>query len=249
MRRRCGFILALMQCFRIWALVHGHPIHNSGALEMLGRQTTLPMARSYQLKKCDLHVLFFLPCSKHVSIADELAVECFKGHLPHMFASSAWSVSMPNDAAALVQDADSRTHSDVLRSSVEETLEFTWRSLWSCQLWTYTPGDWVKVFEVRFLVRTQQHRQRLPQATHSLLARVSSDVLASAVLCIVSDHVRDCPFSLDSRPSCIGCSAWFLVPIPPHNPPHHPFLQTQGRGASSSTGNPGGVHERNGSGK
>ena len=77
------------------------------------------------------------------------------------------------------------------------------------ELVTHTPGDWVKLFEVRFIQRTQQYAQRFPQATRSLLARVASDVLASGALCIVNDNVRD-RFSLDSRPSRIGSSAWFL---------------------------------------
>ena len=76
------------------------------------------------------------------------------------------------------------------------------------ELETYTPGDWMKPFEVRFSLRTQQ---RCPQATPSLLARVPSGVLASGALCIVSDYVRDCSCSLDSRPSPIGSSAWFRL--------------------------------------
>ena len=68
----------------------------------------------------------------------------------------------------------------------------------------------MKLFEVRFSLRTQQHQQRFPQATRSLLARVTSDVLASGALCIASEYVRDRPFSLDSRPSRLGSSAWLL---------------------------------------
>ena len=37
-----------------------------------------------------------------------------------------------------------------------------------------------------------------------------SDVLASGDLCIVNGYIRDRPFPLDSRPSRIGSSAWFL---------------------------------------
>ena len=80
----------------------------------------------------------------------------------------------------------------------------------NCEPGTYTPGDWVKIFEVRLSLRIQLHRQRFPQATRSLLARVPSGVPASGALCIVIYYVRDRPFSLDSRPSRIGCSAWFL---------------------------------------
>ena len=71
-------------------------------------------------------------------------------------------------------------------------------------------GDWVKLFEVHFSLRTQLHQQRFPQTTFSLLARVPSDLLASGALCIVSEYVRDRTFSLDSEPSRIGSSAWFL---------------------------------------
>ena len=61
------------------------------------------------------------------------------------------------------------------------------------ELGTCTPGDWVKLFEIRFSVRTEQHQQRFPQATRSLLARVRSDVLASGALYIASEYVRDRP--------------------------------------------------------
>ena len=44
----------------------------------------------------------------------------------------------------------------------------------------------------------------------SLLSRVPSGVLASAALCIANHNVRDRPFSLDSTPSRIGSTAWFL---------------------------------------
>ena len=66
----------------------------------------------------------------------------------------------------------------------------------------------MKLFEVRFSLRTQQHIKRFPQATRSLLARVPSDVLATA-LRIVNDYVRDRPFSLDSRPSRISSPVCF----------------------------------------
>ena len=69
----------------------------------------------------------------------------------------------------------------------------------------------MKLFKVRFSLRTQQHQERFPQATRSLLARIPSDVLASGALCIASEYVRDRPFSLDSRPSRIGSSAWFSL--------------------------------------
>ena len=48
----------------------------------------------------------------------------------------------------------------------------------------------MEIFEVRFSLRTQQHRQRSPQATSSLIARVPSDVLSTWALCIVSDFAE-----------------------------------------------------------
>ena len=59
-------------------------------------------------------------------------------------------------------------------------------------------------------MRAQQLQQRFPQVTRSLLSRVPSGVLASGALCIANSYVRDRPFSLDSTPSRIGSSAWFL---------------------------------------
>ena len=47
------------------------------------------------------------------------------------------------------------------------------------QLRAWTQGDWVKIFAVRFSLRTQQLQQRFPQVARSLLVRVPSDVLAS----------------------------------------------------------------------
>ena len=72
----------------------------------------------------------------------------------------------------------------------------------------------MKLFEVRLSLWTQQYRQRFPQATCSLLARVPSDVLASRALRIVSDNVRDHPPWIPDRvasgapfgssPVCLG---------------------------------------------
>ena len=56
----------------------------------------------------------------------------------------------------------------------------------NCELGTYTPGDWVQLFELRFSLRAQQLQQRFPQVSRSLLLRV---------------------FSSESRPSRIGSSA------------------------------------------
>ena len=81
------------------------------------------------------------------------------------------------------------------------------------ELVTHTPAEWVCLFEVRFSLRVQHLRQRSPQVTGSLLSllsRVLSGVLASVALCIANDNVQDRPFSLDSTPSRIRSSAWFL---------------------------------------
>ena len=78
------------------------------------------------------------------------------------------------------------------------------------ELGTCTPGEWVQLFELRFSLCTQQHQQRFPQVTRSLPPRVPSGVLASGALRIAGEYVEDRPFSLDSRPSRIGSSAWFL---------------------------------------
>ena len=57
------------------------------------------------------------------------------------------------------------------------------------ELETYTLGDWVNIFEVCFSLRIQQHRQRFPQATRSLLARPLWWT-GKRGLCIVNDY---CP--------------------------------------------------------
>ena len=89
--------------------------------------------------------------------------------------------------------------------TVHEVVAEEYRMLESVnfELEAYTPGDWVKLFDVRFFPRTQQHAQRASRARPSA-------VLESGALCIVSDYVGDSSFSLDSRPSHIGSSAWFL---------------------------------------
>ena len=77
------------------------------------------------------------------------------------------------------------------------------------ELVTYTPADWVCLFEARISLRVQHLRQLSPQGTGSLLsllARVPSGVLASVALCLASDHVRDRPLSLEVTPSRIGSS-------------------------------------------
>ena len=81
------------------------------------------------------------------------------------------------------------------------------------ELATYTPANWVCLFETRFSFSVEHLRQRFPQGTGSLLsllARVPSRVLASLALCLASDFVRDRPLSLECTPSRIGSSAWFL---------------------------------------
>ena len=78
------------------------------------------------------------------------------------------------------------------------------------ELVTYTPAEWVRLFETRLSLNVEHIRQRFPQGTgslHSLPARTPSGVLASMALCLASDHVRDRPLSLESTPSRIGSSA------------------------------------------
>ena len=55
----------------------------------------------------------------------------------------------------------------------------------NCELATYTPADWMCLFETRFSLSVEHLRLRFPQRTGSLLsllARVPSGVLASLVL-------------------------------------------------------------------
>ena len=81
------------------------------------------------------------------------------------------------------------------------------------ELATCTPADWVRLFETRFSLSVELLRQCVPHGTGSLLsllARVPSGVLASLALCLASDSVRDRPLFLESAPSRIGRTAWFL---------------------------------------
>ena len=119
---------------------------------------------------------------------------------------------LPAIAALL---AGRRPHNAPLLHSawtVHEVVAEEYRILESvnCELGTYAPGALGETLRGTVLLRTQQHQQRFPQATRSLLARVTSDVLASGALCIASEYVRDRPLSLDSRPSRLGSSAWLL---------------------------------------
>ena len=90
------------------------------------------------------------------------------------------------------------------------------------ELATYTPADWVRLFETRFPLSVEHLRQRFPQGTGSLLsllARVPSGVLASLALCLASDFVRDPPLSLESTPKshlefCLGPSLLGLGQLP-----------------------------------
>ena len=77
------------------------------------------------------------------------------------------------------------------------------------ELATFTLADRVRLFEARGFSTFggASHREL---AHCSLLARVPSGVLASLALCLASDVVRDRPLSLESTPSRIGSSAWFL---------------------------------------
>ena len=97
--------------------------------------------------------------------------------------------------------------------AVHEVVAEEYRESVNCELATCTPADRVRLFETRFSLSVEHVRQRFPQGTGSLLsplARVLSGVLASLALCFASDSVRDRPLSLESTPSRIGSSAWFL---------------------------------------
>ena len=99
--------------------------------------------------------------------------------------------------------------------TVHEVVAEEYRIVETFELGTYTPGEWVKLFEVRLSLWTQQYRQRFPQATSSLLARVPSDVLASRA-CALSVTTSDTTHSpwipdrvasgapLRSSPVCLG---------------------------------------------
>ena len=56
--------------------------------------------------------------------------------------------------------------------TVHEVITEEYRILESVhyELGAYTPGDWVQLFGLRFSLRTQQHQQRFPQVTRSLLS-------------------------------------------------------------------------------
>ena len=79
---------------------------------------------------------------------------------------------------------------------------------------TREPADWVRLFETRFSISVEHLRHCFPQVTGSLLsllARVpSSGVLASFAHRLAGDCVRGRPLSLESTPSRIGSTAWFL---------------------------------------
>ena len=64
----------------------------------------------------------------------------------------------------------------------------------NCELATFSPADWVCLFETRFSSSVEHLRQRFPQGTGSLLSlltRVPSGILASLALCLAIDCVRD----------------------------------------------------------
>ena len=85
--------------------------------------------------------------------------------------------------------------------AVHEVVVEEYRSLdpVNYELATYTPADWVRLFETRFSLSVEHLRQRFPQGTGSLLsllARVPSGVLARLALCLASDFVPDRQLSL-----------------------------------------------------
>ena len=81
--------------------------------------------------------------------------------------------------------------------------------LFHYKLGTPTPAAWI-VLETRHSLWCQQCQQCFPQSPRSLIARVPSGVLASGAQGIANVYVPNRPFSLESGPSCIGSSAWFL---------------------------------------
>ena len=73
----------------------------------------------------------------------------------------------------------------------------------SYELATYTPADWVRLFETRFPLSVEHLRQRFPQETGSLLS-----LLARVWPCVWPVTLSET--ALESTPSGIGGSAWFL---------------------------------------
>ena len=81
------------------------------------------------------------------------------------------------------------------------------------ELTAFMAADWVRLFENRFSLNVEHLRQRFPQKTGSwlsLLARVPSEALADPALLLARDFVRDRSLSMESTPSRIGSTAWFL---------------------------------------
>ena len=77
----------------------------------------------------------------------------------------------------------------------------------NCELATYSPADWVCLFEIRFFLSVDHLRQRFRQGTcslFSLLARVPSRIL-QAWPCVLP--VRRRP-ALQSTPSRTRCLVW-----------------------------------------
>ena len=73
---------------------------------------------------------------------------------------------------------------------------------------TFTPADWVRLFETRFSLSVEHPRQRSPQGTGSQLSlRLRGS--RKLGLRLASDFVRDRPLSRESTPSRIGSSPWF----------------------------------------
>ena len=74
-------------------------------------------------------------------------------------------------------------------------------------LGTHTPAVWIQVFKQRLSLWCQQQPQ---VSQRPLLGLVPPDVLARGAQDIADVYVFEQPFAMDSRPSNVGSSAWFL---------------------------------------
>ena len=87
------------------------------------------------------------------------------------------------------------------------TEEYRILEVLGCELATHTPAAWIDVFKQRLSLWCQQ---QLQQSQRPLLSLVSPDVFAHAAQGIAEVYVRDQPFTVVSRPSHVGASAWSL---------------------------------------
>ena len=75
------------------------------------------------------------------------------------------------------------------------------------ELGTHTPAAWIQVSKQRLSLWCQQPSQL---SQRPLLSLIPPDVLARGAQDIADVHVLEQPFTVDSRPSHVGGSAWFL---------------------------------------